>query len=186
MIVCRNKAGAVSVLNAVVAGGLVLGGSMAMAEPAAPPPHLEYAFSVTVTVAKPIEQGMVDGARQRFIPITGGTVHGPKLNGEVIPGGGDWQAIHESGLATIDARYFLKAEDGTVIGITNPGIRVASAEVTEQLARGEKVDPSAYYFRTTPTFDVAQGPLDWLRRKVFVGRGVRNPDNVVIDFYTVE
>jgi hypothetical protein len=73
-----------------------------------------------------------------------------------------------------------------VIGIENPGVRVASAEVTEKLAKGEPVDPDAYYFRGTPSFMVTDGPHAWLRRKVFVARGIRRPDHVVIDVYTVE
>jgi hypothetical protein len=80
----------------------------------------------------------------------------------------------------------LKAADGTVIGIDNVGVRVASAEVTDRLAKGEDVDPSAYYFRTVPTFTVAEGPHTWLRRAVFVARGIRRPDHVVIDVYEVQ
>jgi hypothetical protein len=69
----------------------------ASAQPAAPAPGLSFAFSIRVEVAPPVEQGEIDGARQRFIPITGGTVSGPRLTGKVLPGGGDWQAIHPGG-----------------------------------------------------------------------------------------
>jgi hypothetical protein len=152
----------------------------------APAPRLPWAFTAHVRIGAPVEQGTVDGGRRRFIPITGGTVAGPRLHGVVTDGGGDWQVILPGGLARIEAHYFLRADDGTVIEVTNPGVRVASPEVTERLARGEAVDPSAYYFRTTPTFQVAAGPHEWLRRQVFVGRGIRRPDEVVIDVYTVE
>ncbi len=158
----------------------------ASAEPSAPAPALTYAFSIRVELAPPVEQGVVGGARHRFIAITGGTVSGPKLSGVVLPGGGDWQAIEAGGLTTIEARYFIKAADGTVIGITNPGVRTASAEVIEKLARGEAVDPSLYYFRTTPSFTAPDGAFGWLRRKVFVARGIRRPDHVMIDYYIVE
>lgn len=159
--------------------------SASAAGPAAPAPGLDYAFTATVQVAAPVEMGQADGGRKRFIAITGGTVSGPMLTGEVLPGGGDWQVIETGGLARVEARYFLKAADGTVIEVTNPGVRVASPEVTERLAKGEDVDPSAYYFRTTPRFTVAAGPLDWMRRHAFVARGIRKPDRVVIDFYIV-
>ncbi|TWH81150.1 uncharacterized protein DUF3237 [Novosphingobium taihuense] len=152
----------------------------------APPPTLSYAFSVRATLAPPVEQGEVDQGRKRFIAITGGTVSGPKLAGEVLPGGGDWQVILPGGLTSIEARYFLKVADGTVIEVTNPGVRTAAPEVIEKLAKGENVDPSAYYFRTTPRFSVKAGPHEWLRRQVFVARGIRKPDSVVIDFYSVE
>lgn len=173
------------------AAGLGLAGAItnspaSAASPNAPAPTLTYAFSVTATLAPPVEQGEVDTGRKRFIPITGGTVSGPALSGEVLAGGGDWQVILPGGLTSIEARYFLKTADGTVIEVTNPGVRTASPDVIEKLAKGEPVDPAAYYFRTTPRFSVKPGPYEWLRRKVFVARGIRKPDSVVIDFYTVE
>ncbi len=153
--------------------------------PAAPAPTLEYAFTVRAEVAPPVEMGEADGGRKRFIAITGGTVRGPKLNGTVVPGGGDWQVIEQGGLTRVEARYFLKAADGTVIEVTNPGVRVAEPAIIEKLARGEDVDPSAYYFRTTPQFNVKAGPFSWMRRHAFVARGIRRPDHVLIDFYMV-
>jgi hypothetical protein len=153
--------------------------------PAAPAPGLDYVFSVRATLAPPLEVGAADGGRRRFIAITGGTVSGPRFTGKVLAAGGDWQTILSGGLARIEARYFLEAKDGTVIEVTNPGVRVASPEVTERLARGEQVDPGQYYFRTTPHFKVAGETYGWMQRAVFVARGVRNPDSVTIDFYAV-
>lgn len=154
--------------------------------PAAPVPTLVHAFTVRATLDSVVELGPVDGGRRRFIPVTGGTVTGPALTGTVLPGGGDWQVILPDGLTSIEARYFIKTGDGTVIEVTNPGVRTASPEVIERLAKGETVDPKDYYFRTTPRFVVKDGPYGWMRRKVFVARGVRKPDSVVIDFYSVE
>ena len=168
----------------IVAALAVLAGP-ALAAPAAPAPTLEYAFTATVSVAAPVEMGEADGGRKRFIAITGGTVSGPMLNGEVLNGGGDWQVIEAGGLTRLDARYFIKASDGTVIEVTNPGVRVAAPEVINRLAKGENVDPSAYYFRATPHFSVKAGKFDWLRRSAFVARGIRKPDRVIIDFYVV-
>jgi hypothetical protein len=166
--------------------GILLSVTGLQAKPSAPAPTLQYAFSIRATLLPPLEQGEIDGKRTRFIGITGGSVEGPKLSGEVISGGGDWQKIGGGGLTEVYARYFVRAKDGTVIGITNAGVRVASPEVIDRLAKGEDVDPSLYYFRTTPTFEVKAGPHEWLRRKTFVARGIRKPDHVVIDFYTVE
>jgi Protein of unknown function (DUF3237) len=149
-------------------------------------PLLSPVFSAKVTLSPPIELGTVDGKRKRFIPIAGGTVAGPRLNGVVLPGGGDWQAIHDDGLTEIFARYSLKANDGTVIAVTNPGVRVAAPDIIQRLAAGEEVDPSLYYFRTSPTFDVGKGQHDWLRRKIFIARGIRRPDHVLIDFFQVD
>jgi hypothetical protein len=168
-------------------GGLLAGAALMVggAAPVAPPPTLEYAFTAHITLAPPVELGTVEGGRRRFIGITGGTVDGPLLQASVLPGGGDWQTIAPGGLTQVEARYFLKAGDGTVIEITNPGVRVASDAVTEKLAKGEPVEPEAYYFRTTPRFVVADGAHGWMKRHVFVARGVRKPADVAIDFYVV-
>ena len=54
-----------------------------------------------------------------------------------------------------------------------------------RLAAGEVVDPSLYYFRTTPRFQVQDGPHRWLAENVFVGRGNRRPDGVELEIFRV-
>jgi Protein of unknown function (DUF3237) len=152
----------------------------------APAPQLTYVFSLRGELAPPVEQGVIDGLRKRFIGVTAGTVYGPRLQGRVLPGGGDWQAISADGLTEVLARYSIQASDGTVIGVTNAGVRTADPAVSEQLASGVEVDASLYYFRTRPSFEVRPGPHEWLRRKLFVARGIRKPDHVIVDFYVVD
>jgi hypothetical protein len=167
---------------ALAAAALLLMGPAAAGQST---PILSHVFTVKITLAAPIEQGVIDGGRRRFVPITGGRIEGPKFSGTVLPGGGDWQTIYPDGFTRIEARYFLKAADGTVIGIHNPGVRVASAEVSDKLARGQVVDPASYYFRSSPIFDPPPGKHQWLRNRTFVGRGTRMPDHVIIEVYTV-
>ncbi len=176
-----------TIIAAAAAAGMTsAGAAQDQTGPAAPRPELEWAFSVRVEVDPAIEQGEIDGGVSRFIPITGGEVYGPRLTGTVLPGGGDWQVIRKGGLSDIEARYFLKAEYGTVIEVHNPGVRVADEATIEKLRIGEPVPQDSYYFRTQPRFRVADGTHQWLERQVFVARGVRFPDRVIIDFYSVE
>ncbi len=154
--------------------------------PSAPVPGLTYVFSLRGELAPPVEQGEIDGRRRRFIPVTGGTVRGPRLQGRVLPGGGDWQAVGHDGLTSVLARYCIEAADGTVIGVTNTGVRTASPEVIEKLTQGIEVGADEYYFRTNPVFDVRPGAHEWLRRRLFVARGIRKPDHVIVDFYAVD
>jgi hypothetical protein len=154
--------------------------------PSAPPPGLTHVFSLRGELAPPVEQGEIDGVRRRFIPVTGGTVYGPRLTGRLLGGGGDWQGIVPGGLTTVLARYCIEASDGTVIGVTNAGVRTAAPEVMEKLVQGIEVEPDAYYFRTSPVFEVRSGPHEWLRRHLFVARGIRKPDHVIVDFYRVD
>ncbi len=70
--------------------------------------------------------------------------------------------------------------------MTNSGVRTATPKVIDQLTRGIEVPADQYYFRTTPRFEVRPGAHEWLRRHVFVARGIRRPDHVMVDFYRVD
>jgi outer membrane receptor protein involved in Fe transport len=148
-------------------------------------PGLEFAFAAFVAIGTPLEVGPVAAGRRRIIPIIGGSVVGPRLNGSVLPGGADWQVVLPDGTAQLVARYTLQADDGTLISVVNRGVRAGTPEVLARLAAGEAVDPSQYYFRATPSFEVAAGPHDWLMRRVFVATGQRMPDQVVIRVFAV-
>jgi hypothetical protein len=151
------------------------------ADGAAPP--LEFVFRAQVTIGATQELGLSDGQRKRIFPITGGSFAGPRLRGVVLPGGADWQTLMPDGTARIFARYTLQTADGSLVGITNPGIRRGPADILARIAAGETVDPSLYYFRTAPSFDVADGPLAWLARSIFVGKAARFSDHIVLDVF---
>lgn len=58
-----------------------------------PAPRLEHLCDLAVTIAPPVEVGTTPAGLRRMIPITGGTVSGPKVNGRVLAGGADFQLI---------------------------------------------------------------------------------------------
>jgi hypothetical protein len=150
-----------------------------------PAPVLEFAFEAAVSVSPRFSLGQVHGGERRVIPITGGTVSGPRLTGTVVPGGADWQLVQPDGLIDLTARYTIAASDGTLIGVVNRGLRHGPPEVLARLAAGEAVDPGLIYFRTTPVFEAPAGPHAWLARHVFVATGERHPDGVLIRFFVV-
>jgi hypothetical protein len=151
------------------------------------PPPLTFAFEARVLVGDPVDMGIgTDGLRHRMIPITGGTVAGPRLNGVVLAGGADWQRIHPvDGLTELEARYVIQTDDGHAISVINRGLRAGSPEILQRLATGERVDPSLYYFRATPQFQTGSAEHAWLSRTVFLATGERWPGEVVIRFWAV-
>jgi hypothetical protein len=164
----------------------ILGSPAAGPQAGSDGPGLALEFSVTATLGAPIEQGTWDGLRRRIIPILAGTVAGPRFKGVILPGGADWQALREAdGLTQVYARYTLRHEDGTIVSVVNPGVRRGPAEVMARLAAGETVDPSAYYFRASPQFEVAPGAHRWLAENTFVCVGKRWPASVELDVYRV-
>jgi hypothetical protein len=151
------------------------------------PPALVACFSAEVAVAPPHDLGTSDGARRRMVPILGGRVSGPRLNGEILPGGGDWQTIRADGTTDLCARYLIRAIDGTILSVTNSGYRHGPREILARIADGEIVDPALYYFRTTPRFAVAADSAHaWLGRTVMLCTAERRSDAVLLDFFAVE
>lgn len=157
----------------------------AEARPAVQPPALDFVFDLDVKVAPAQELGEAGGGRRRVIPITGGTVKGPRMSGVVLAGGADWQTIRADGTTLLQARYTIQAADGQVIGVINTGVRRASPEVVKRMTAGEIVDPSLYYFRASPVFEVGPGPHQWLTENLFVSVGERLPDLVRLKVYKV-
>lgn len=148
------------------------------------------AFTITATLGPTQDLGPTAHGHRRIVPITGGTLDGKApdgtpFRGTVLPGGADWQVIRPDGVTEVEARYTLQTDDGTLILIINRGYRHGPADVLKRLAAGEFVDPSGYYFRTTPVFEVASGPHDWLTRTVFVATGERRADEVTIRVFMV-
>jgi Protein of unknown function (DUF3237) len=136
-------------------------------------PELEFIYEANATLGAPISIGVTPDGARRIIPIIGGVVEGPLIRGELIGGGADWQLTRPDGVTVVDATYALKTEDGAVIQIRNRGLRHGPPEAMAALARGEEVDPSAYYFRSAPEFVAPEGRYEWLNRSIFVCAGAR-------------
>jgi hypothetical protein len=153
--------------------------------PLLPAPELQFFADLSVRVAVPQEVGAVPAGLRRVIPILGGEAHGDGWNARVLTGGADFQLIVGATLARLDARYVLETDGGDLIFVQNSALRVASAEVTAKLVRGEPVDPSQVYFRCVPTFETAAPSFAWINERMFVGSGIRRPDEVQITFYEV-
>ncbi|HJT88130.1 MAG TPA: DUF3237 domain-containing protein [Bryobacteraceae bacterium] len=148
-------------------------------------PALEFVFEVLVEIGAPLDLGQTPQGRRRVIPITGGRFEGPALRGRVLPGGADWQILFPDGAAALDARYTLETERGSLISVSNRGMRHGPPEVLRKLNAGEFVDPRAYYFRTTALFETGAEECDWLTRSIFLGVGQRYPEKVTIRFWRV-
>jgi 5-methylphenazine-1-carboxylate 1-monooxygenase len=152
-------------------------------EPVAP--SLELIARFRATLAEPLELGQTPWGRRRVIGVTGGEFDGPLLSGRVLPGGADWQVVHEDGTATIDTRYTLECRDGALISVATRGCRRGPREVLERIARGELVDPSEYYFRVSIQYETSAPAYEWLNWVVAVASALRLSDQVVYDAYVV-
>lgn len=154
-----------------------------MTLPEAPP--LNFFATLHVDVATPQDVGPTPRGQRRLIPITGGTARGVDWQARVLPGGADFQLIGEDGLTDLDARYTLETDAGDWIYVQNTALRSGPPEAMAQLARGEAVDPALIYFRCLPRFETASRALGWINSRLFVGTGVRLPQQVQMQFFAL-
>ena len=152
---------------------------------ALPAPRLEHIADLTIEIATPIEVGETGQGERRVIPITGGKVEGPRLNGRIRSAGADFQIIRAGGVAELVARYVIETNDGALVYIENTGIRHGPPELIEKLRRGEAVDPTSIYFRTVPRFETASPTYAFLTRHLFIAMGARYPDRVSLGLWMV-
>ncbi len=148
-------------------------------------PELRHVCDIEALVGPLRDLGATPHGRRRIVPILGGTVKGPRLEAEVLPGGADWQYVRSDDVLELVARYSIGTDDGVEIAVTNSGLRRAPPEVMARLTRGEVVDAALVYCRTTPQFEAPAGPYEWLNRSVFVGSAARMPDRVRIEVFEV-
>lgn len=116
-------------------------------------PQVEFAFEERVTIDRAVVVGDTDFGHRQYIPITGGTIDGPKLKGQVVAGGWDYQLTYAASKCTeLNADYFLKAEDGTVIHVFNQGMFCPDA-------------PRGIFH---PRLEAPKGPYGWMSHSTFV------------------
>jgi hypothetical protein len=172
----------------MIGSTLLAASTSALAANEAPGPQLgsRFAFEARVSVATPLVVGEATVGLRRIVPITGGTVTGPRFTGRVVPGGADWQVVRPDGVLQIEAKYTLESNDGVLVMVTNRGMRHGPPAVIEKLARGEPVEPSEYYFRTSAEFEApTAGKYAWMNRAVFIGVAERSANAALVRFFEV-
>ena len=148
-------------------------------------PELRFAFAIKARVGPIQDLGQTARGHRRIIDILGGEVTGPMLEGEILPGGADWQIVRPDGTIEVVARYTIRCKAGALVYVQNEGLRVATPEILDRMSRGELVPFDSYHFRTAPRFETAEPSLKGLERATFVGVAARTPDRVAIGFHEV-
>jgi hypothetical protein len=132
-----------------------------------------------------VSLGPAPAGERRCVPLAGGRVEGPELNGEIVPGGIDWQLLRADGVLEIAAHYLIRTDDGALVEVKSDGMRHGPPEVMAALARGESPPPSSYFFGTRMLFTT--GATRWLHlnKVMAVASGRREARQVVLDVWRV-
>jgi hypothetical protein len=140
----------------------------------------ELLMELIIEVGEVLSLGAAPAGERRVVGILGGTFVGPELRGEVLPGGADWQLARRDGVVEVDAHYALREAGGGIIRVLSQGYRHSPSAVLEALARGEAVDPEAYFFHTFMRFETGAPHLEWLNGTMAVSTGERQARRVLL------
>lgn len=133
----------------------------------------EFLMEFSADLDEGLEIGETPHGNRRIVYITGGEFEGPKLKGQVLPGGGDWLLIRPDGAGELDVRATLRTDDGHLIYSFYRGIFHGGA------------GGSDIYFRTTPYYETSSEKYGWLNRIVAVGVGTFGQSRVTYKVYTI-
>jgi hypothetical protein len=143
--------------------------------------HAAHVFDANVTIGGLLDFGKSKYGERRIIPITGGTFKGPGIEGEVLPGGADWQLTRPDGDVELYARYTLKTKDGALIQVQNRVLMHMSKDGTPP------------YTRSVIDFEApSESPHAWLNHAIFLGtlsmprEMPRDKPYVIIGVYKVQ
>jgi hypothetical protein len=105
------------------------------------------------------------------VVVKSGRFEGPRLRGEMLPGGGDWVSLGADGVSRMDVRATMRTDDGVLIHYESHGVLSFSDDGRQRLAKGERVSFDESYVRPTPRFETSDERYAWLCGIVTVGYG---------------
>jgi hypothetical protein len=146
------------------------------------PADLEFLFAYDVQL-KPMPEVIgngPDGIRVNFY-VNSGKVTGPQLEGNFLPGGGDWMTIRNDGVGILDVRSTIDAtagQPGGTIFMTYHGVidygEDGFKKWSQLLSKADSKpfgDEVLFNGRSAPRFYTADEEFKWLNRVQCVGFG---------------
>lgn len=118
----------------------------------------EFVWEAKVKIGNMINVGESKRGVRRVIPITGGTFSGPKIKGEILPGGDDWQLVRPDGDTELNARYLMKTSDGYTFQVLNKALIHVDAST------------KTFYCKSVLDFEAPGNcPYSFLNHAIFLG-----------------
>jgi hypothetical protein len=148
-------------------------------------PALVPMTQIRCEVGALVTLGAAPLGERRYVPLGGGSVRGPELNGTLVEGGVDWQVNRADGVLDIAAHYVIRTTDGALIEVQSDGMRHGPPEVMARLARGEVVAGHEYFFRTIMRFQTGAAAWMHLNRVLALAVGQREARAVLLDVYRI-
>ena len=119
--------------------------------------------------------------------VKSGTIKG-KINGIILPIGGDFTTLISPTNVKLDVREVIQTEDSATIYVTKTGF-IYSDTATFKLivtGKGKGINPDKYYFRSTYYFETTSPKYDWLNHTIGIAIGTLTESGVSYKLYAVK
>nr|OQO29573.1 hypothetical protein B0A51_03654 [Rachicladosporium sp. CCFEE 5018] len=142
-----------------------------------PQPALQFLFHLECDMESFRHIGQGPYGDRSTVIFKGGRFEGPKLRGEILPGGGDWEIVRDHGdtqTAHLNTRYNLVTHDGATIYLQTTGTRT-----------GPNIKPTQFKMRLNLTMKTGDERYSWINDGVFLASSGRVGSQVIYDAYEV-
>lgn len=147
--------------------------------------NLKKIATMTAYVDNVTTTGRMDlGVRQLYV-IGHGKVSGDRINGKVLPGGGDNLLVDPGGLGHVDARLTWQTDDGAIIYVQYYGRVELNEDSAAAFQSGKGMELGDIHFVTQPRFECGDPRYAWLNRTVAIAEG-RVADGSAIEYNIYE
>ena len=140
-------------------------------------------FRNTLSAVQPIGDTPF-GHRITYI-VGEGRFEGERLNGRILPGGGDWLVRGTDGLARLDVRKTFETDDQALIHVSYTWIYKFSDEITARLASGGDCEFGDTLFLTQVQFETGDPRYAWLNETLAIGEGRETRNGVEYRIFAV-
>lgn len=127
-------------------------------------------FSAALSVSAVHDVGNTQYGKRRQLDVSGGTITGDKLKGQVSSGGLDYELTLSTGTVELEEVLVYKTDDNTSIFVRNCGVGLTADQPVRIVPDIEAPKSSAY---------------SWLNTAKLVGRRVISGDRIMLDIYDV-
>jgi hypothetical protein len=133
--------------------------------------ELNLEATATAKLKQPLMIGPGPQGVRLYIEVGEGSLTGPRLNGTVLPGGGDWVLVGADGWCRVDVRTQFETDDGAVIYGQFFGLIEMNDAVENAFASGIGTSFDDQYFRVTPRLETGDTDYEWVNKSVFLAQG---------------
>ena len=120
-----------------------------------------------------------EGIRVNFY-VNGGEITGTRLNGKVLPVGGDWLTLRRDGVGILDVRATIETDDGALIYVAYTGILETGEDGYQRFLEGDLSKSPA--IRGASRFLTAHSDYLWLNRLQCVNIGEANLEDYFVNY----